>query len=395
MRILLIDVNCKKGSTGKIVYDLYKTLRACGHEAAICYGRGLIVNEPEIFRFSSKLEVYLHALLTRITGLTGCFSPIATHRLIRFINRFNPDVVHIHELHAYFVNIVPVMNYLAKNKIKTIWTFHCEFMYTGKCGYSYECEKWKSQCGCCPKKREYPTSWFFDFTGKMQLGKIKSFMNFNNLTIVTPSKWLADRVKQSFLNKKEIVVIPNGIDTSVFKPYDTSAIKLKHNVMDKNTIVHVTGMFEDERKGGNYVIELAVRLPEINFFIVGNKTEIPDLPRNVTAVGRTENQQELALYYSMADLFIITSELENFPTVCIEALCCGTPVVGFVGGGTSETAPNPYGVFVPYSDCDALEEAVKSCIYGELDIKKECAAYGNEKYSKEKMVQEYLKLYEK
>ena len=138
MRVLLLDVNCKYSSTGKIVYDLYTQLRRNGHEAAIGYGRGTLVREEYIYRFSPQWEVYIHALLTRITGYTGRYSPIATRRLIRIIKKFQPDVVHLNDMHGYFVNIIPLVEYLKKSKIKTVCTFPCEFMYTGTCGHSYE-----------------------------------------------------------------------------------------------------------------------------------------------------------------------------------------------------------------------------------------------------------------
>ena len=238
MKVLLIDVNCKHSSTGKIVYDLYAALNRQGHTAAVCYGRGPLVKEPDIFKFGLDAETWLHALLTRITGLTGYFSPISTMRLLRFIKRFQPDVVHIHELHAYFVNIGPVMRYLKAHNIKTVWTFHCEFMYTGKCGHANDCEKWKTQCGPCPQLHEYPKSLFFDFTKKMFEDKKKWFTGFDNLTIVTPSQWLANRVKQSFLKVKNIQVIRNGVDTAnIFYPRDYASIKVKHNLTDEKIVL--------------------------------------------------------------------------------------------------------------------------------------------------------------
>ncbi len=198
MKVLLIDVNCKKSSTGKIVYDLYQRLKDNGHEVAICYGRGDIVEGDNIFKFGIDLETNIHAGLARLIGLNGYFSPISTNRLIGFIDEFNPDVVHIHELHAYFVNFKPLLSYLERKKVKVIWTFHCEYMYTGKCGHAYECEHWKSECGQCPAIKEYPKSLFFDFTKKMFQDKKSSLLNMD-FTIVTPSNWLAERVKMSFL----------------------------------------------------------------------------------------------------------------------------------------------------------------------------------------------------
>lgn len=394
MKVLLVDVNCKQGSTGKIVYDLYTYLRRNGHDAAVCYGRGGAVREPDICKISSNAEVYIHALLTRITGLTGYFSPFATTKLIRYIQAYQPDVVHLHDIHGYFVNIITLMNFLKKQRIRTVWTFHCEFMYTGKCGYSYECENWKSQCGQCPYNGDYPRSLFFDFTKKMLRDKKKAFDNFERLTIVTPSQWLANRAEQSFLNGKKIFVIPNGIDTDIFKPYDTLSLRKQYHLSDgEKVILHVTGSFEDKRKGGQYVIELAKRMPDVRFFIVGNQKKIAELPQNVTSVGRAESQTELAKFYSMADLFVITSKSENLPTVCIEAICCGTPVIGFAGGGTAETASEGYGVFVPFGDIDTLGMKMRAVLKGGLNDKETCVQWGKTMYDQRIMSAKYLRLY--
>lgn len=398
MKVLLIDVNCKSSSTGKIVYDLYQDLKASGHIPQICYGRGAIVDEPNIYKFGLDTETYAHALLTRITGLTGIFSPFSTRNLIKQIEKFQPDVVHIHELHAYFVNIAPIMNYLKEKNIKTVWTFHCEFMYTGKCGYAYECDKWKTECSKCPKLGDYPSTLFFDFTRKMFNDKKNLFSNFNNLVIVTPSKWLADRTKESFLKDKDIRVIHNGIDTEhIFSPRAYEQLKIKHNLSDEKIVFSVAPDIMDDRKGGRHVLEIAKRFREKNvrFILIGVEDTAENFDENVIALGRTTNQVELAEYYSMADVFLICSKRENFPTTCLEALCCGTPVVGFNEGGTKETAPKGYGIFVENGDIDEITIEISLILEGKKDIntKNECAIFGKEYYSKEIMAKNYINLY--
>jgi len=395
LKVLLINVNCKSGSTGKIVYDLYTQLNKDGHTAAICFGRGKEIIEPNIFKFGIDAETYFHAAMTRLTGFTGCYSFFSTQRLLRFIKKFKPDVVHVHELHAYFVNIKPIIEYLKKNNIKTIWTFHCEFMYTGKCGYSFECEKWKSECGNCPHLNDYPNSLFLDFTKKMFNDKKKLLSDFDNLTIETPSKWLADRVRKSFLFDKKIGVIHNGIDTNVFHPREYNHLKEKHNINGEKVVLAVAPDLMSERKGGRYVLKLAetMKNEKVKFILIGVSDLKEKFPPNIIALGRTENQVELAEYYSMADVFVICSEKENFPTTCIESLCCGTPVCGFDTGGTKETAPNGLGVFVPYRDIDALRDALQT-LDGQLKTKGIYSQYGLEHYSKENMYENYYKLYD-
>lgn len=271
MRILLIDVNCKYSSTGKIVYDLYRNFRKQGHQAAVCYGRGERINEPGIFKFGLDWETYLHAALARITGYNGCFSFISTFRLICYIENFRPDIIHIHELHAYFVNIPWIIRYIKKKKYKTVWTFHCEYMYTGKCGHSYECEKWKTECGSCPYLHDYPKTWFLDRTKQMFLRKKKLLQDWN-FTIVTPSEWLAKRVRNSFLQDKEIHVIQNGIDTSVFKPADTIQLRKELGIPKNHKVVlSVAPDIMSERKGGRWILKLAQKMrdKDITFILVG------------------------------------------------------------------------------------------------------------------------------
>lgn len=396
MKILFIDVNCKYSSTGKIIYDLYTQCNEHGHEAAICYGRGPLVDEKNIYKFSSDIEVYFHALLTRITGLTGYYSYFATRNLINFIERFKPDVVHIHELHAYIVNILPLMEYLKEKNIKTVWTFHCEFMYTGKCGHAYECGKWKAECNQCPHLRDYPSSLFFDFTRKMFKDKKKAFEGFDNLTIVTPSQWLAGRVNQSFLSNKHLEVIHNGIDTeNVFYPRPFDHLKKKHNLTDEKIILAVAPNLMSEAKGGRHVLELAKRMKNENmkFILIGVDDLSEKFDENVIALGRTENQRELAEYYSMADIFVICSLKENFPTTCVEAITCGTPVCGFDEGGTKETAPYGLGRFVKSGDIDALKEEIISILDNQEISSKDCEKYGQKAYSKVNMFKKYSLLY--
>lgn len=282
MKVLLIDVNCKNSSTGKIVYDIYTELRKRGHQAAIAYGRGNLVREPFIYKFGLDFETYMHAFLARITGINGYFSYLSTVRLIRYIKWFQPDVVHIHELHAYFVNWETLIKFLNKSRIKVVWTFHCEYAYTGKCGHSYECKKWMEGyggCGKCPYIKDYPKSLFFDRTAWMFKRKKRLLKDFD-CTIITPSKWLSDRVRKSFLNDKDIRVINNGIDTSVFKR--ASAVEIKSlrrelGIPDEHRIfVSVAPDIMSDRKGGKWVVKLAERMRDekVTFVLVGGKSGI-------------------------------------------------------------------------------------------------------------------------
>ena len=399
MKVLLLDVNAAGSSTGKIVSDLASVLRNTGHEVKVCYGRGDSKDDADTVKIANGIEVLSHVALSRISGYVGHYSPIATRKLIKIIEDFKPDVVHLHELHGYYVNIGAVIEYLKINDIKTIWTFHCEFMYTGRCGHAYDCEKWKTECSSCPQLESYPKSWFFDFSTKMHKEKKKWFEEFENLILVSPSTWLASRVSDSFLSNKRLEVIPNGIDTQVFSPMSCEDLPKKHSVKDEYVVIAVAPDLMSEGKGGKWVVELANRCRDkpVRFIMVGITGNRDKFPENITPLPVIKNQNLLAQYYSMADLTFLPSRRENFPTVVIESLMCGTPVFGFDTGGSAEVAPSGYGIFFDYGDMEKAEETLLKLINHEISVcsSKQCAHFAKKRYSKESMSSAYMTLYEK
>ncbi len=405
MKILLIDVNCKYSSTGKIVYDLYRRLNEDGHEARVAYGRGDVIDEPGIYKFGLDWETKKHALLARITGKNGYYSPKSTENLIQYIKEFKPDLIHIHELHAYFVNLGELLEFLKQEQIPVVWTFHCEYMYTGKCGFAYECEGYKSGCGNCPYLREYVSSFMIDKTAQMLADKKQSMEGLNLKAIVTPSKWLADKTRETYLYKNNIQVIHNGIDTDgIFYPRKKdNALRAEYGIKPEDKLIlAVAPNIMDVRKGGQMVLDLAETMPDTQFVMVG-ADETKRHSANVQLIARTKNQDELARWYSEADLFIICSKAENFPTTCIEALCCGTPVVGLDECGTKETAPAPFGTFVKVDiagDADvkyaATLEALKKATATQLNrnpSSDEIRGYAVEHYDNSVMYKSYLEIY--
>lgn len=394
MRILLINSVYRSGSTGKITACLYDAGMAEGHEMAACYGRGRPVDEKNVLKFGLDWETYLHAGLTRLTGLTGCWSFFSTRRLLRFIDAFRPDVIHLHEPHAYFVNLGPLFRYIRDKDIPLVYTFHCEFAYTGKCGYAYECEGWKSGCGHCRYLREYPKTLLLDFTARMHRQKRELLTALPRLVVTAPSQWLADRANQSFLSGRDIRVVHNGIDTeNVFYPRDPAYLRERHGLTDEKVVLAVAPNLMERRKGGRWVLKLAEAMAgePIRFILIGVDDPNEAFPPNVTALGRTENQQELAAYYSLADCFVICSEKENFPTTCLEAFCCGAPVAGFRTGGTAETVPPPYGRFCAYGDVEQLAGLVREQLAGGRTA--EISEKGRALYSSGRMYEEYQKIY--
>jgi putative colanic acid biosynthesis glycosyltransferase len=362
-----------------------------------CFGRGPDSNNDNVYRISTRVEVLLHALGTRISGLTGGFSPLATRRLIKHLEHFMPDVVHLHDLHGYYVNIHPVIHYLKAKRIPTVWTFHCEFMYTGKCGHAFDCEKWKTECKNCPDLRGYPKSWLFDFTTRMFQEKQSLFADFERVHLVAPSEWLADRMRQSIVRHKPISVIPNGLDVTTFCRRDTKDLRSSLGLTNEYVALSVGADLLSERKGGKWLLELARRNPNagIVFVMVGVEQVPKQIPPNVRMIPRIFDQSSLAKYYSLADVLLLTSTKETFSMVCAESLACGTPVIGFDSGAPKEVALPGYGEFVPYSDLGALESLLLRVKAGEASLMSstECEQFARARYSKVAMVKAYESVY--
>ena len=389
MKILLIDVSYGYGSTGKIVELLKKGYEKKGHEVVACYGRGKNIHKKNIYKFGIDIETLMHALLSRLTGLMGYFSYFSTRKLKKIIEKYNPNVVHIHETHSYFINYLDLINFLKEKEIKTVWTFHCEYMYTGNCGYAYDCEKWKSECRACPDKKRYPKSLFFDCSKKIFNDKKKAFSDFKNLTIVTPSEWLTNRVKQSFLKDKIIKTVYNGVDTDIFRPSDYDDLKEKYFIGNKKVVLSVAPDIMSSRKGGKWIVKLAEKLVDKNiiFILIGVREFKQKFPKNIIALPIIKDQIKLAKFYSMADVFVLCSERETFSMTCAEAISCGTNIVGFKSGAPETIFKE--GKFVTYGDLNSLQEI----LLNSLRDNKNTNILDIEKYSADRMVDEYLKLF--
>lgn len=398
MKIAQVDVNYNFSSTGKIVADLITGLGDLGHSTMACFGRGPDFKNDNVHRISSRAEVLLHALGTRVTGLTGGFSPLATRRLIEHFENFMPDVVHLHDLHGYYINIRPLIEYLKAKRISTVWTFHSEFMYTGKCGSAFDCEKWKFECNNCPDLKGYPKSWIFDFTTPMFREKQAFFADFEQLHLVAPSEWLADRMRQSIVRDKLISVVHNGLDIATFYRRDTKEIRSSLRLTNEYVVLSVGSNLLSELKGGRWVLELAKRNSNADmvFVMVGVEQVPKQIPRNVRMIPRILDQNVLAEYYSLANVLLLTSRKETFSMVSAESLACGTPVIGFDSGAPKEVALPGFGEFVTYSDLEALETLLLRVKTGEAILKSstECEQFARARYSKDAMVKAYESIYQ-
>lgn len=400
MKILQVNSVYKKGSTGKIMYDVHKELLAQGVDSIVCYGRGEEYNEKNVYKICGELYSKINHFWANLSGIMygGCF--FSTRKLKKIILKEKPDVVHLQCINGYFINIYKIIEWLKKNNIKTVLTLHAEFIYTANCGHSLDCEKWKKGCGNCPRLKKEIGSYFFDRTAKSWKNMKNSFEGFNdNLIVTSVSPWLMGRAKESLiLGDKNHKVVLNGLDTGIFKNYISEDLKKKY-VSKEKIIFHATPNFNDDKnhlKGGYYLIELAKTLEgkNIKFLIAGRSKENIKLPSNIILLGEIKNQVELAKYYSMADLTLLTSKKETFSMVTAESLCCGTPVVGFKAGAPEQIALENYSSFVDYGNIEELKGTVLEFIDKNFD-KKEISKEAIQKYSKDVMCKNYIEVYKK
>lgn len=390
MKVLQVNCVYGSGSTGKITSVLHHELLDNRIDSLVCYGRGSDCSEDGVYKISNEFFAKYNHLMSKFTGIMYGGCSISTKRLINFIEKVKPDVVHLQCINGYFVNIYRLLDYLKKNNIPTVLTLHAEFMFTGGCGYSLKCEQWRDNPGCgnCPIWKQETGAVFKDRTRKMWEHMYWAFQDFENLTVVSVSPWLMNRAKESsILNNKKHCVIYNGLDTSVFHPYT-------HEINNQKVIFHASPNFNDDpnhMKGGYYVLELAKRMHGIQFVVAGAYSVQGEIPQNVQMLGRITKQEDLARCYSAADLTLLTSKRETFSMVCAESLCCGTPIVGFKAGAPEQISIPDYSEFVDYGDLDALEDAVRKSLSHKKD---ECIADKSKSlYAKNVMVRRYIDIY--
>lgn len=398
MKVLQINSVCGVGSTGRIATDLYKVMKENGIESKIVFGIGNAENIPkeDAFKFGNKFDYYVHNAVSRITDRAGFYSKINTLKLLKFIKSYEPDIIHIHTIHGYYVNIEILFNFLKEYKKPVIWTLHDCWSFTGHCAHFdlIGCTKWKTQCYNCPIHREYPKS-FTDNSRHVYKLKKQLFTGVENLTIVTPSQWLADLVKQSFLKDHTIRIINNGINLDVFKPIEND-IKIKYQCENKYLILGVAFGW-GKKKGLDIFIELSKRLDENKYkiMLVGTDEHIDkDLPDNIISIHRTQNQNELAEIYSAADLFVNPTREDTYPTVNMESLACGTPVLTFNTGGSPEIIDETCGMVVEKDDIDSMYNEIINICENNVFTKEMCLRKSR-MFDKNEKYRNYIELYKK
>lgn len=414
----LLQINCTSnwGSTGKIAEQIGLCAKTHGWESYIAYGRETNLSKNRLIKVGSALDVYEHYAESCLMDNEGLASRCATRAFLKELDAVKPDVVHLHNIHNHFLNYELLFAYLAEKKIPVVWTQHDQWAITGHCMYTLDgCEKWKDGCIDCQMKRsDYPASFIIRSERNWKLKK-KVLASLPELTIVPVSEWLADNMRQSHLKDRPIEVIHNGIDINVFKP-QTMDVHKRYGIDEgKNIVLGVSSVWNKD-KGLFDFIKLS-KNPDFIVLLVGLKQEQVDMFNsseykdcNIVPVCRTQNQQELAMLYSMADVFVNPTYADMFPTVNLEALACGTPVITYKTGGSPEAvggktsnnsgkAVEKYetGAVVETGNLEALAATIQE--FRDIGFKKNhsanCRRRAEECFDKDRCFGKYIKLYDR
>lgn len=364
MKFLIINSVCGIGSTGRLCTDLARKLENEGHEVKIAYGRNNHV--PEQFKkfavhIGSYVDVRLHGLKSVLFDKHGLGSKESTKRFLVWADRYNPDVLWLHNIHGYYINYEKLFDWIkSRPNMIVYWTLHDCWAFTGHCSYFTiaKCDKWKTQCDNCPQPQKYPKSLIVDNSKNNFIRKKRCFCGVPNMKIIVPSKWLANLVKSSFLKEYHVEVQYNEIDKNVFKP--TESDFRKRYGLEKKTIILGVANPWDERKGLKDFIKLSLKVNEnYRIVLVGlTNKQILNLPKNIIGIQRTNSTAELAEIYTAADVFVNATYEDNYPTTNLEASACGTTVVTYNTGGSPESALNKN--VVECGDIEGLLEVIYS-----------------------------------
>jgi glycosyltransferase involved in cell wall biosynthesis len=399
MKLLLLNTTANTGSTGRIAEEIGLLAQQSGYEVRFAYGRKAVNSKLPLFKIGNKWDMRWHGVKSRFWDAHGFGSRHATKALIRELEVWKPDIVNIHNLHGYYINIELLFEYLKRVQVTVVWTFHDCWPFTGHCSHFERvgCDRWKTECYACPNRKGYPTSFLVDRSTQNFRIKKEIFNGINNLTIVTPSQWLANHVANSFLSQYPVKLIHNGVDLKIFKPFDNSeSIRNKYGLSDKSIVLGVANTWKKRKALQDFIALSEILDKDIQIVLVGMTAEqSKGLPKNIKAIARTENQQELAALYSAAAVFVNPTYVDNFPTTNIEALACGTPVITYRTGGSTEAVDGETGIVVEKDDVAGLKKAIESVVNnGKEYYRDKCRERAVRLYNKEDRFNDYIQLFD-
>lgn len=393
-KILQINITANWGSTGKIAESIGISAMDVGWESYIAYGRWCNSSQSNLIKVGVRLDKYLHFAEQRIRDNEGLCSRRATRKFIGHIEKIKPDIIQLHNIHDHYLNYKLLFEYLNTTNISVVWTFHDCWAFTGHCAHfvTVGCEKWKTGCFDCPMKGDYPKS-FFDNSNRNYELKKALFSSNKNLHIVPVSDWMAGFVKQSFLKDKDIHVIKNGVDLNVFKPLARCHEK-------KIRILGVSGVWhKDKGLYDFYKLRELLDCERYEIIMVGlSEKQLKKLPAGIEGLTHTESIQELVKLYSSASVFVNPTYADTFPTVNLEALACGTPVITYNTGGSPEAVSSETGWVVEQGNVEEIASIIKNYVLKKEDEvlaqRQRCRERAEEEFDKNKCFGKYLQLYD-
>ena len=403
---IIIELNSTQnyGSTGRIAENIGILANDNGFDTYMVHGPRCV--NPSALKSictESSFEENIHGVISRLFDAHGLGSVCATRKLIQKFKEINPDIIHLHNIHGYYINYPILFEYLKKAKKPIVWTLHDIWPFTGHCSYfeldrynwRSDCLNWRSDCRNCQLKHSYPKS-YTDFSHRNYNLKKKVFNGLDNMILVPVSEWLDGLLKQSFLKDYKTKVIHNGIDISVFNlKDDNSEIKQKYGITAEKIIIGVASPFTPKKGFADFIKLRQMLSEEYQIVLVGLTTEqISGLPFGITGIARTQNIQELASLYSVADVFVNLTYADNFPTPHLEALACGTPVVTYRTGGSPEAVDDYTGIVIGKGDLSVAKDAVVSiCEKGKAFYSEKCRSRAEKHFNKNNSFQKYIDLY--
>lgn len=397
MKILQINSDINSGSSGRIAEDIGNLLINAGHESYVAYGRNQNESSSYLMKIGGRTDTLIHLMKTRLFDRHGFGSVRATKTFINELEKIDIDVIHLHNIHGYYLNIEGLFTYIRKHKVPTVWTFHDCWPFTGHCSFfdAVNCSKWQSGCYSCPNLHGYPVSWFIDSSKRNYRQKKEILSGLDQILLVAPSHWMADHLRGSFLSSYKLQVINNGIDLKRFRNIDDGSVRKKYKVPDK----YILGIANrwDKRKGLDDFFTIRQMLnPKIEIVLVGlSENQLRLMPRGMTGIPHTENVNDLAVLYSGAEVFVNPTYIDNFPSTNIEAMACGTPVITYKTGGSTESVNYSTGIAVEKGNTEDLIVAIIEIMRkGKLFYSKACRKNAEANYDKENKLGEYISVYE-
>lgn len=391
-KVVQINVMAGHGSIGRISDQIGSLAQDSGWESWIAYGRGCPSGKSKLIRIGNRLDAWMHAAESRIFDNHGLASRRATKKFVEQLERMQPDVVHLHNIHGYFLNYPILFRWLKEWGGPVVWTLHDCWAFTGHCAYysHQKCDKWRRECNDCPQLRRYPSSIVADNSTRNFRKKKETFCSIDNLTLVGVSEWLGRQISESFLGKYPVHIFPNGIDTKAFRP----GVKTEAN--SRHSVLGVANVW-DYRKGLDDFIKLRTILPSnYDITLVGlSAWQAARLPKGIRGIKHNSDMEALAEIYSKADVYVNPTVDDNFPTTLLEAMACGTPVVSYDTGGCREAIVPAAGRIVVKGDANALAEAVTDiCENRDTDRNGKCRQHAVDAYNMDINLRRYISLYE-